>query len=93
MLHPKLVDSDLTTRRVRVEKGQVVYVKGIFEASLGVGAMFSDQGDEFVMAAAHCRARDLDELLGDLKEELGQSLALCDDPGDNLRDATSARGR
>ena len=79
MLYPKLVDSDLTTRRVRVEKGQVVYVKGIFEASLGVGAMFSDQGDEFVMATPHCRARDLDELLGDLEQELGASMSVCDE--------------
>jgi hypothetical protein len=62
-----------------VEKGQVVYVKGIFEASLGVGVMFSDRGDEFVMATPHCRARDLDELLSDLRTELGASLTFCDD--------------
>jgi hypothetical protein len=78
VLHPRLVDSDLATRRVRVEKGQVVYVKGICEASRGVAVMFSDQGDEFVMATPHCRARDLDELLGDLGAELGPSFVLCE---------------
>lgn len=56
-----------------MDKGQVVYVKGIFEASLGVGVMFSDEGDEFIMATPHCRAPALDELLSDLKAELGSS--------------------
>lgn len=55
-----------------------MYVKGIFEASLGVGVMFSDQGDEFVMATPHCRAREMDELLGDLQLELGASMSVWD---------------
>jgi hypothetical protein len=55
-------------------------VKGIFEASLGVGVMFSDRGDEFVMAAPNCRRGELDELLSDLQAELGGALRVFESP-------------
>lgn len=66
-----LIDSNLTIRSVRVPKHEVVYVKSIFEASLGVGVIFVDPGGELTVAAPHSRASALDELLLDLKEELG----------------------
>jgi hypothetical protein len=48
----------------------VVYVKSIFEANLGVAAMFSEGGGELTLAAPHCRVGELDELLADLCAEL-----------------------
>jgi len=67
----ELIDSNLTIRRVRVPKREVVYVKSIFEASLGVGVVFVDHGGELTVATPHSRASALDELLLDLKDELG----------------------
>jgi hypothetical protein len=66
-----LVDSDLVTRRVYVRAEDVVFVKGIFEASEGLGALFAERGGELVVAAPTSRERDLDELLADLVVEFG----------------------
>jgi hypothetical protein len=66
-----LIDSDLVTRRVRVRAEDVVFVKGIFEASEGLGAMFAERGGELVVAAHTSRASELDELLHDLAVEFG----------------------
>ena len=66
-----LIDSDLVTRRVYVRAEDVVFVKGIFEASEGLGAMFAEHGGELVVAAHASRAAELDELLTDLVVEFG----------------------
>jgi hypothetical protein len=68
---PALVDSDLVTRRVHVRAEDVVFVKGIFEASEGLGALFAEHGGELVIAAPTSRTRELDELLADLVVEFG----------------------
>lgn len=70
-----MIDSNLTTRLLSVRACDVVYVKGIFEASLGVGVIFAERGGALTVAAPHSRARALDELLGDLQEELGSCMA------------------
>jgi hypothetical protein len=49
----------------------VVFVKGIFEASEGLGALFAEHGGELVIAAPASREAELDELLSDLTRELG----------------------
>ena len=66
-----LIDSDLVTRRVHVRAEDVVLVKGIFEASEGLGAMFAERGGDLVVAAHVSRTAALDELLGDLVVEFG----------------------
>lgn len=74
-----LLDSDLIARRVDVRAEDVVYVKGIFEASEGLGAMFAERGGELVIAAPRSRARELDELLSDLSDEIGAVVRDFDD--------------
>lgn len=69
---PALVDDDLITRRVIVRARDVVFVKGVFEASEGVGALFAERGGELVIAAHASRARELDEILCDLAAELAE---------------------
>lgn len=69
-----LIDSNLTVRRISVPPCEVVYVKSIFEASLGVGVIFAERGGDLTVAAPHSRAKALDELLGDLRQELGASM-------------------
>lgn len=65
-----LVDQDLVCRRVLVRDKDVVFVKGIFEASEGLGALFAERGGELIISAPLSRMRELDELLTDLKHEL-----------------------
>jgi hypothetical protein len=69
-----LIDSDLVVRRLVVRARDVVFVKGIFEASEGLCAMFAESGGELLIAAAPTRAEELDELLQDLETELGAVL-------------------
>lgn len=61
----------LYIRRVDVRPPDVVYVKGILEASEGLGLLFAERGGALVIAAAPSRAAALDELLADLVIEIG----------------------
>lgn len=65
-----LIDHDLVCRRVLVRDKDVVFVKGIFEASEGLGALFAERGGELIISAPLSRVRELDELLTDLQHEL-----------------------
>ncbi len=65
-----LIDHDLVSRKVLVRDKDVVFVKGIFEASEGLGALFAERGGELIIAAPLSRERELDELLADLESEL-----------------------
>ena len=69
-----LIDSDLITRKLIVRERDVVFVKGIFEASEGLCAMFAERGGDLVIAAPHAREAELDELLQDLVRDLGAVL-------------------
>lgn len=58
-------------RRVDVRAPDVVYVKGILEASEGLGVVFAERGGDLVIASTPDRAAALDELLADLVIEIG----------------------
>ncbi len=79
MQTPELLDADLIARRVDVRAEDVVFVKGIFEASEGLAAMFADKGGELVIAAPIGRVAELDELLADLEAEIGAVVRDFDD--------------
>ena len=70
-----LVDHDLVCRRVLVRDRDVVFVKGIFEASEGLGALFAERGGELIISAPLSRERELDEVLADLQNELQASVS------------------
>lgn len=53
-----------------VRDKDVVFVKGIFEASEGLGALFAERGGELIISAPLSREKELDELLSDLAREL-----------------------
>jgi hypothetical protein len=53
-----------------VRDKDVVFVKGIFEASEGLGALFAEKGGELIISAPLSRVCELDELLRDLQVEL-----------------------
>jgi hypothetical protein len=74
---PPLLDRDLVVRRMLVKSKDVVFVKGVFEASEGLCCMFAERGGELVIAAPRAREAELDVLLTDLVTELG---AVLDEP-------------
>ncbi len=73
-MHETSPESQLIERRVRVAARDVVVVKGICEASEGLCAMFAERGGDLILAAHVSRARQLDELVRDLRAEFGAVL-------------------
>ena len=67
--------TELVERKIRVASEVVVLIKGICEASEGLCAMFAEHGGELVLAAPHSRERELDELIHDLRNDFGATLA------------------
>jgi hypothetical protein len=68
---PPLLDSDLVARRVRVRARDTVFVRGVLEASEGVGVLFAEHGGDLVLAAPLALQAALDEVIADLVVELG----------------------
>ena len=66
-----LIGEGMVVRRVRVAAREVVFVKGVIEASEGLAAVFAEHGGDLTIAAPAGRARELDEVLGDLQRETG----------------------
>jgi hypothetical protein len=67
--------AELVERRVSVNARDVVFVKGICEASEGLCAMFAESGGDLVLAAPRSRERELDELVHDLEIDFGARVA------------------
>ena len=65
-------------RRFKVKNEDVVFVKGIFEASEGLCAMFAERGGDLTIVAPVSRALELDVVLTDLARELA---GVLDDDG------------
>jgi hypothetical protein len=72
---PPLLGEGLVGRAVRVRKEEVVFIRGLFEASEGLGALFAENGGDLVLAAPVSRLAALDELLRDLERELGAEVS------------------
>ena len=65
-----LLDADLVSRRVWVRARDTVLVRGVLEASEGVGVLFAEHGGDLVLAAPRSLAAALDEVIADLVHEL-----------------------
>jgi len=61
----------MIVRRVVVRARDVVFFKGVVEASEGLASVFAEHGGDLVVAAPAGRERELDELLEGLCAELG----------------------
>jgi hypothetical protein len=70
ILDSALIDDSFVLRRFAVRASEMVFVRGVLEASDGVGTPFSTTGGELVVATFLSRAAELDELLFDLRAEL-----------------------
>jgi hypothetical protein len=64
----------MATRLLSVRAADVVFVKGIIEASEGLALVFAERGGELTIAAPFEREADLVELVSDLAAELGGEL-------------------
>jgi hypothetical protein len=73
-----LLDRDLVAVRVRLRAPDVVFVKGILEASEGLGALFAEpsgsggqrDGGAVVIATPRSQLSELREVIADLRQEL-----------------------
>ncbi len=61
----------LIFRRVRVRAREVVFVKGVIEASEGLAVVFADSGGDLTIATSPSQKQELDEILRDLEREAG----------------------
>jgi hypothetical protein len=65
-----LVDADMAVRFVRVPERDVVFVRGVLEASLGVAALFATHGGDLLIASSRSRSLEMDQILSDLANEV-----------------------
>ncbi len=79
----ELLDDGLIVRHLSVKNEDVVYVKGIFEASEGLCAMFAVHGGELTIIAPVSRSLELDAVLRDLALELDGVLDAFDEHLEN----------
>lgn len=68
---PPCVGEGMVVRRVVLRAPDVVFFKGVVEASEGLAAVFAESGGDLTVAAPVERAAELDALLDDLCAELG----------------------
>jgi hypothetical protein len=59
---------------VLVRPSEVVFLKGIIEASDGIAAVFAERGGELTLAAPQGRGAEFAELLLDLQRDVGAEL-------------------
>jgi hypothetical protein len=61
----------MVVRRVVLRARDVVFFKGVVEASEGLAAVYAESGGDLYVAAPTERAGELDAVLNDLCAELG----------------------
>ncbi len=68
---PACVGEGMVVRRVVLRARDVVFFKGVLEASDGLAAVFAERGGDLTVAAPEGRAAELDAVLESLCQELG----------------------
>ncbi|MFO0757572.1 MAG: DUF4911 domain-containing protein [Byssovorax sp.] len=70
----QIAAAGMLVRSVKVAAPDVVFVKGLLEASEGLGALFAERGGELWLVSPESRAEELSELLADLEVEIGATV-------------------
>ncbi len=65
------IGEGMVSRRVMLRAKDVVFLKGIVEASEGIAQVFAERGGDLTLASPTSREHDLDLLIEDLCAELG----------------------
>jgi hypothetical protein len=68
---PPFVGEGMVTRQLLVRSKDVVFVKGIIEASEGLAQLFAEGGGDLTLASPACREAELEALVEDLVLEVG----------------------
>jgi hypothetical protein len=68
---PPFVGEGMVTRRLLVRAKDVVFIKGLIEASEGLAQLFAEEGGDVTLAAPACREAELEALVCDLVAEVG----------------------
>jgi hypothetical protein len=66
-----MIGEGMVSREVRIRAPEVVFLKGIVEASEGLAAVFAERGGDLTIASPADREAELDDLVDDLCRELG----------------------
>jgi hypothetical protein len=70
----ELMRAGMVARELTVSPPDVVFVKGLIEASEGIGALFAESGGDLTIVAHESRWAEMTELLMDLELEIGARL-------------------
>jgi len=73
-LSPSMLLGGLVFRKMRVSSREVVFVKGVIEASEGLAVMFAESGGDLTIATSPSQKDELDRVLLDLANETGALL-------------------
>jgi hypothetical protein len=65
----------MVVRRVLLRARDVVFFKGVIEASEGLASVFAEQGGDLTVACPEARVAELDSLLESLCAEIGAARA------------------
>jgi hypothetical protein len=68
---PPFVGEGMVTRRIVVRAKDVVFIKGMIEASEGLAQLFAERGGDLTLASPACREGELEALVCDLVLEQG----------------------
>ena len=68
---PPMIGEGMVTRHILVRAKDVVFIKGILEASEGLAQLFAEEGGDLTLACPACREAELEALVEDLVVEVG----------------------
>jgi Domain of unknown function (DUF4911) len=86
---PHIDDDQLVWTRIRVSQKDVGYVRGILEASEGLACMFAEKGGDLMLVAPVSQQARLDEIVEDLRVELGAIVTERGTNGGRKRESSS----
>ncbi len=66
-----MIGEGMVVRKILVRAKDVVFIKGILEASEGLAQLFAEEGGDLTLAAPACREAELEALVCDLVVEVG----------------------
>jgi len=78
----ELMRAGMVACELSVSAPDVVFVKGLLEASEGLGALFAERGGELTIVAPASRWAEMRELLADLEAEIGARVGTIILPAD-----------
>ncbi|HOD24523.1 MAG TPA: DUF4911 domain-containing protein [Polyangiaceae bacterium] len=86
---PTVDDDALVWYRIRVVEKDVAFVRGILEASEGLACMFAEKGGDLMLVSPSSQQQRLEEVIEDLRVELGAIVTERGTNGGRKRESSS----